>query len=221
MGATSLIFTPCRGHIPLQGGGVSAYQKHTMNYAELSRIELEDILLPPCCTADDAVCREPADDCAAAHTPQRDHQLRHVLSAAHELLTRIAEQEIKSRCLLSSPELVRHYLRVLFAGAERETFVVIYLDNGHRVIEVERPFSGTLSEMSVYPREIARRALQLNAAAVICAHPHPSLDETPSRADIVLTKHLQSALALIRVRLLDHFVVAGTTIASCAEQGVL
>ena len=193
-----------------------------MNYAELSRIELEDILLQPCCfAADVTVCREQADGCAVAHEPQRGPRMRHVLSAAHELLTRIAEQEIKSRCLLSSPDLVRHYLRVLFAGAERETFVVIYLDNGNRVIEVERPFSGTLSEMPVYPREIARRALQLNAAAVICAHPYPSLDETPSRADIVLTKQLQSALALIGVRLLDHFVVAGTAIASCAEQGVL
>ena len=193
-----------------------------MNYAELSRIELEDILLQPCCfAADVTLFRELADSCAVAHTPQRGHRLRHALSAVHELLTRIAEQEIKSRCLLSSPDLVRHYLRVLFAGAERETFVVIYLDNGHRVIEVERPFSGTLSEISVYPREIARRALELNAAAVICAHPHPSLDGTPSRADIALTKQLQSALALISVRLLDHFVVAGAAIASCAEQGVL
>ncbi len=119
---------------------------------------------------------------------------------------------------LSSPQQVRDYLRLLLGGEEREVFTVLFLDAQNRVIEVDAMFFGTLTQTSVYPREVVKRALHHNAGAVIFAHNHPSGIAEPSNADQVLTWALKKALALVDVRVLDHFIVAGNTTLSFEER---
>lgn len=121
----------------------------------------------------------------------------------------------------NSPGAVRDFMR-LHLGAERtELFAVLYLDSQNRAIAFETPFSGTLTQTSVYPREIVRAAIGHNAAAVILAHNHPSGVARPSRADEALTVALKAALALVDVRVLDHFIVTGEGCASMAEMGLV
>ena len=122
---------------------------------------------------------------------------------------------------LSSPGAVRDYLRLALSGREHEVFVVIYLDAQHRVLHSEELFRGTLTQTSVYPREVVKAALAANAAAVILAHNHPSGIAEPSHADELLTRQLKAALALVDVRVLDHFVVAGAASLSFAERGLI
>lgn len=194
-----------------------------MNLAPLDRSQLEAILLqPPSVEAGPLRCSEQlAVDLLPTAADERTTRLRHVLAAAHELLVRIASQAMTGRSLLGSPALVKDFVKILFAGAERETFVVIFLDAHMRVIATEELFSGTVTQTSVYPREVVRRALHHNAAALICAHPHPAGDAQPSRADEHLTRSLAAALSLIDVRLVDHIVVAGSACTSLAEVGLL
>lgn len=116
---------------------------------------------------------------------------------------------------------VRQYLALNLAGYEREVFSALWLDAQHRLIAAEHLAVGTLTETSVYPREVARRCLQLNAAAVIFAHNHPSGCAEPSKSDLVLTRVLMNTLALFDVRVLDHFIVAGSGAVSLAEIGLL
>src|SRR5207302_7388008 len=142
------------------------------------------------------------------------------LQAAIELARRALKEEISSRDALSSPRAVRDYLRLALAGREQEVFVVLLLDAQHRVIAHEELFRGTLTQTSVYPREVVKCSLRHNAAAVIFAHNHPSGVAEPSHADEVLTRSLKSALALVDVQVLDHFVVAGTRTMSFAERGL-
>lgn len=123
--------------------------------------------------------------------------------------------------VISSPDAARDYLRLLLADETREVFTVLYLDAQNRLIEAETPFYGTLTQTSVYPREVVRRALHHNAASVMFAHNHPSGRADPSQADMVLTCRLKDALALVDVQTLDHFIVAGFGIFSFAEQGIL
>ena len=122
---------------------------------------------------------------------------------------------------LSSPGAVRDYLRLLLANREHEVFVVVFLDAQHRVLQCEELFRGTLTQTSVYPREVVKAVLLANAASVIFAHNHPSGLSEPSRADELLTRELKTALALIDVRVLDHFVIAGAESLSFAERGLL
>jgi DNA repair protein RadC len=122
---------------------------------------------------------------------------------------------------LSSPGSVRDYLRLLLAGKEHEVFVVVLLDAQHRVLGCEEMFRGTLTQTSVYPREIVKVALAANAASVIFAHNHPSGVSAPSRTDEILTRELIASLALVDIKVLDHFVVAGDEWASFAERGLL
>lgn len=129
-------------------------------------------------------------------------------------------RELKTNPVFSSPELVKDYMRLHYAGCEREEFTVIYLDAQHRLIECKTEFVGTLTQTSVYPREIVKRAVILNAAAVILAHNHPSGNNTPSRADEILTENLKSTLALIDCRVLDHLIV-GHSVLSFAEKGLI
>ena len=143
------------------------------------------------------------------------------LRAAVELARRALKEEISARDALSSPRAVRDYLRLLLAGREHEVFVVLLLDAQHRVIASEELFRGTLTQTSVYPREVVRCALKHNAAAVIFAHNHPSGVSEPSHADEILTRSLKSALALVDIKVLDHFVVGGTRTMSFAERGLL
>jgi len=143
------------------------------------------------------------------------------LQAALELARRALKEDISSRDALSSPRAVRDYLRLTLAGREQEVFVVLLLDAQHRVIACEELFHGTLTQTSVYPREVVKCSLKHNAAAVIFAHNHPSGVAEPSHADEILTRSLKSALALVDIQVLDHFIVAGSRTMSFAERGLL
>jgi len=134
---------------------------------------------------------------------------------------RLLEARIRGGCTLSSPSAVRDYLRLLLGEREHEVFVCIWLDAQHRLIAAEEIFRGTLTQTSVYPREVVKAALQSNAAAVIFAHNHPSGVAQPSQADELLTRNLRDALKLVDVNVLDHFVVAGAQALSFAERGLL
>ena len=147
--------------------------------------------------------------------------LLETLAIARELVTRWLAEELKRGNALGSPSAVRDYLRHMFAGEEREVFVALFLDAQNRLIAGEKLFFGTLSQTSVYPREVVKRTLELNAGAVIFAHNHPSGVAEPSRADELLTQALKQALAPVDVRVLDHFVVAGNTTTSFAERGLI
>ena len=142
-------------------------------------------------------------------------------AVARELVRRWLGEEIRHGSMLSAPAAVRDYLKIHFAGREYESFVALFLDAQHRVIEVDELFRGTLTQTSVYPREVVKRALYHNAAAVICSHNHPSGVAEPSQSDQHLTTALKQALALVDVRVLDHFIVAGASILSFAERGLL
>ncbi len=143
------------------------------------------------------------------------------LQAALELARRALKDEISSRDALSSPRAVRDYLRLALAGREQEVFVVLLLDARHRMTASEELFRGTLTQTSVYPREVVKCALKHNAAAVIFAHNHPSGVAEPSHADEILTRSLKAALALVDIQVLDHFIVAGSRTMSFAERGLL
>ena len=133
----------------------------------------------------------------------------------------ILEERMRSGPLLSAPNAVRDYLRLLLHDRGHEVFVVVFLDSQHRVIACDELFRGTLAQTSVYPREVVKAALAHNAAAAILAHNHPSGVAEPSRADELLTQTLKQALSLIDVRVLDHFVVAGAASVSFAERGLI
>lgn len=143
------------------------------------------------------------------------------LQAATELTRRALAAEMKSGINLSSPTTVRDFLRLSIQNRQVEVFVGLFLDAQNRVIAVEELFSGTLTQTSVFPREVVRKALHYNAAGVIFAHNHPSGVAEPSHADETLTQALKEALALIDVRVLDHFVVGRSATLSFAERGLL
>ena len=125
------------------------------------------------------------------------------------------------RNALNSPAAVRDYLRLLLAPLQHEVFVGLFLDAQNRVIATEELFKGTLTQTSVYPREVVKRALAHNAAALIFAHNHPSGVAEPSRSDEALTGALKQALALVDVKVLDHFVIGAGSAMSFAERGLL
>ncbi|HTM61974.1 MAG TPA: DNA repair protein RadC [Burkholderiales bacterium] len=141
--------------------------------------------------------------------------------AAIELARRALQEKLKQSAALTSPGAVRDYLRLKLAARKEEAFVCMWLDAQHKVIDVEEAFSGTLTQTSVYPREIVKSALRYNAAAVIFAHNHPSGVAQPSQSDELLTRNLKEALALVEVKVLDHFIVAGHQAISFAERGLL
>jgi len=140
-----------------------------------------------------------------------------VLHAAREVIGR----RFRRGSSLSSPQLVRDFLRSKLAHLEHEVFVALMLDAQNRLIEYIELFRGTLTQTSVYPREVLKVALARNAAGIVFAHNHPSGVAEPSRADELLTQTLKQALALVEVRVLDHFIVAGVDILSFAERGLL
>jgi DNA repair protein RadC len=143
------------------------------------------------------------------------------LQAVLEMSRRALQERLQRGDALNSPTAVRDYLQLLLARRQQEVFVALFLDTQHRVIATEELFHGTLSQTSVYPREVVKRALAHNAAAVILAHNHPSGIAEPSSADELITSVLKQALALVDVRVLDHFVVAGGHTLSFAERGLL
>jgi DNA repair protein RadC len=143
------------------------------------------------------------------------------LQAVLELARRALSEELKTGIPLSSPHAVKHYLQLLLGRKQYESFAVLFLDVKNRLIASEELFRGTLTHTSVYPREVVKASLAHNAASIICAHNHPSGTPEPSAADHTLTQALKQALALVDVRILDHFVVAGPQVYSFAEHGQL
>ncbi len=143
------------------------------------------------------------------------------LQAVLEMARRALAEELKSGDAMNSPKSVRDYLRLSLEGKKHEIFVGIFLDAQNRAIAAEELFNGTLTQTSVYPREVVKRALHHNAAAMIFAHNHPSGVAEPSQADEILTQSLKQALALVDVKVLDHFIVGGGTAMSFAERGLI
>jgi DNA repair protein RadC len=143
------------------------------------------------------------------------------LAAVLEIARRALAAELVAQPVFDAPAKVREYVALHLGGLEHEQFAVMFLDNQHRLIRLETLFRGTLSQTAVYPREVARRALDLNAAAVILTHNHPSGVAEPSRADEQLTQQMKLVLALIDVRVLDHLIVAGPVVLSFAERGLM
>lgn len=143
------------------------------------------------------------------------------LAAVLELARRCLGEQLRNGTPLNSPNAVRDYLRLALDSREHEVFLALFVDAQHRVLCAEELFRGTLTQTSVYPREVVKAALRANAAAVIFAHNHPSGVAQPSQADELLTRSLKDALALVEVKVLDHFIVAGRQTLSFAERGLL
>jgi len=143
------------------------------------------------------------------------------LSAVLELARRSLAQELMQRPVFDSPARVKEYLQLKIGGLPHEVFSVLFLDAQNRLVRAEEMFRGTLTQTSVYPREVLKRALELGAAAVVLAHNHPSGAAEPSKADEYLTQTLSKALALIDVRVLDHLVVGRSEVVSFAERGLI
>ncbi len=144
------------------------------------------------------------------------------LQAVFELSRRALAEGMRETNVFSAPSSVRDYLRLNLAGLPYEVFFVLWMDSQNRLISAEELFRGTLTQTSVYPREVVKKALLQNAAAVVLAHNHPSGVAEPSAADQFLTRELKQALALVDVKVLDHFIVAGQSPPlSFAERGLL
>jgi DNA repair protein RadC len=143
------------------------------------------------------------------------------LVAVLELARRALVEQLRERPLFTAPQQAKDYLQLQLAGRPHEVFAVMFLDNQHRLLALEEMFRGTLTQASVYPREVVVRALHHHAAAVVLAHNHPSGSAEPSHADEVLTRQLKAALALVDVRVLDHVVVCRGQSVSLAERGLL
>lgn len=141
------------------------------------------------------------------------------LQAVLELAQRAIAEQLRAGDLLGSPTAVRNYLSMQLGRQHHESFVVLFLDVKNRLIQKEEMFTGTLTHTSVYPREVVKKALSYNAASVMLVHNHPSGVAEPSESDLMLTRALMQALALVDVRVLDHFVVAGPQVHSFAEHG--
>lgn len=156
-------------------------------------------------------------DASGHYTTGRPVTAEEVIGLARQLL----EQRVQRHGAIASPDDTREFLAAHFGHRLSEVFAVLFLDTRHRVIALEDLFHGTIDGASVYPREVVRRALHHNAAAVILAHNHPSGIAEPSRSDEMLTQRLRDALALVDVRVLDHIVVAGSSAVSFAERGLL
>lgn len=142
--------------------------------------------------------------------------------AAKELVMRALSEELnQSTMKMTDPRAAKDYLKLLLGGRHQEVFVMLFLDSQYRLIVTEELFHGTLTQTSVYPREVVKRALFHNAAAVMLAHNHPSGLAEPSDADRRLTDVLKTALALVDVRILDHFIVGEASVMSFAEKGLI
>ncbi len=143
------------------------------------------------------------------------------LKAGLELGSRYLEATLEERDTLTNPDQTRDYLKARLRGHQSEVFACLFLDNRHRIIRYDEMFFGTIDGASVHPREVVKRALEYNAAAVILAHNHPSGVGEPSRADEALTRRLKDALALVDIRVLDHIVIGDGEAISFAERGLL
>ena len=143
------------------------------------------------------------------------------IAAVIELARRALTRELSQQPVFDAPAKVKNYLQLQLGALEHEVFAVLFLDAQTRLIKLEEMFRGTLTQAAVYPREVLKRALDLQASAVIFAHNHPSGAAEPSRADELLTQTLKSALALVDIRVLDHLVIGRSEVISFAERGLL
>ncbi len=150
------------------------------------------------------------------YSKQQHYQENQILEHAAEIL---ANRYVRGDAL-TNPDATKEYIRCKLGGYEREVFALLLLDNQNRLIEFKELFHGTVDAASVYPREVVKAVLEINASAVIMAHNHPSGDATPSQADRRITERLKDALALVDVRTLDHIVV-GNDCVSFSERGWL
>ncbi len=141
------------------------------------------------------------------------------IQASLEITQRYLAETLKRGEALTSPQQTQLYLSSVLRDREREAFYILFLDNQHRVIQDEILFEGTIDSASVYPREVVKRALYHNAAALILAHNHPSGIAEPSQADRRITRRISDALALVDIRVLDHFVIGDGEIVSFAQRG--
>ncbi|WP_025769432.1 RadC family protein [Thioalkalivibrio sp. HK1] len=144
-----------------------------------------------------------------------------LIKAAIEIATRYLEEGLQKREIFSCPEDTCHYLHARLRSRPHEVFACLFMDNRHRMIAYEEMFRGTINGTSVHPREIVKRALELNAAALIVAHNHPSGVAEPSETDRSMTRKLASALALVDLRLLDHIVIGDGDVVSFSQRGLL
>ena len=154
----------------------------------------------------------------------RDDQGRYLPATVDQILAaarQVIDLKVQRGALFTSPALVKEYLCTKLSGYEHEVFAVLFLDTQHRLIEYAELFRGTIDGAAVYPREVVKASLQLNAAAVIFSHNHPSGVPEPSQADRAITRRLKDALALVDVRTLDHIIVGGDDTVSFAERGLL
>ncbi|HEU0201084.1 MAG TPA: JAB domain-containing protein [Burkholderiaceae bacterium] len=192
-----------------------------MDFSQLTRKQLEARLLA------EASNRPPENRCEDAAAPRtaaagRRALLQTRLAAARALLLRDEHEEMLGRAMFNSPAAAREHLRLHLAALPHETFVVVFLDAQNRALACEEMFRGTLTQTSVFPREIVRVALEVGAAACLFAHNHPSSGTVePSRADELLTRNLREALSLVDVRVVDHLVFGGGHFCSFAERGLL
>ena len=143
------------------------------------------------------------------------------LQAIFEMSRRALVEQLQEKNVFESPQQVHDFLVLKLGNLNKEVFLVLFLDAQHRLQATEEMFSGSLMKTSVYPREVVKRAMHHNAAAVIFAHNHPSGVAKPSQADELITKQLKQALALVDVKVLDHFIVAGNQTMSFVERGLL
>ena len=147
----------------------------------------------------------------------REREDRTIKDAKSILFQRLMQTEL----ILLNPSVSKDFLLMELSQKESEEFHALFLDNQHRLIKAKKLFVGTIDQCNIYPREVVKAALELNAAAIIFAHNHPSQLAEPSQSDIVLTKRLIGALALLDIRVLDHFIVGGTSVVSFAELGLI
>ena len=141
--------------------------------------------------------------------------------AVLELARRALASQLQQKTILESPQAIRDYVQLQLGSRPHEIFAVLFLDSNYRLIVLEEMFRGTLTQSSVYPREVVIRALALNASNVVLAHNHPSGEAQASRADEAITQTLKAALALVDVRVLDHFIVTATQVVSMADLGLI
>lgn len=165
-------------------------------------------------------CHQPAL-IGLANSPCRSGLTRDQEALIQQAVACLEHQYLVQKVALDSPQASRDYLKLRLDGLPQEVFSCLFLDNRHRVLAYEELFRGTIDGASVHPREVVRRTLEVNAAAVIFAHNHPSGLAEPSQADIRLTQRLKEALALIEVRVLDHLVIGEGEGVSFAERGLL
>jgi DNA repair protein RadC len=143
------------------------------------------------------------------------------LAAAAEITRRSLQNELQERSAFRSPAMVKDYLCLWFSNRPFEAFVALFLDAQHRLIDAKELFRGTVNQTAVYPREVVKVALAMNAAAVVVSHNHPSGSLEPSNSDHLLTKGIKDALSTVDIRLLDHLIVGGNKTLSFAEKGLL